>query len=336
MKYTLQDFTDIVFSGYDYKLPETTVSVIQKLVGDIGVTMNTKTTETRPTDNNETKYKKNNYFNNGKKSKNYLKRENIDETWEATKPFKPTKMDKKEGIDKLLNDIRASLNKISNKNYETQRDIIFEHIDKIISDDEVSEGEEEVEMNKAADANSIANSIFDIASTNKFYSELYATLYKELSQNYIVFQNNIHHIIEQYKTSISSIEFVDPNVDYDKFCDNNKINDKRKALTTFIVNLMKQDLLVKSQIAYLILHLIDIVFKNIDTENKNYEIEEITENIFIFITLSISDLKDHDLWDSIMNSIKKLSQCKAKEHLSISSRSIFKYMDILDQIKKET
>jgi predicted GIY-YIG superfamily endonuclease len=145
-----------------------------------------------------------------------------------------------------------------------------------------------------------------------------------------------YEFIEQYKSSISSIEFVDPNVNYDKFCDNNKINDKRKALTTFIVNLMKKDLLAKSQISYLILHLIDIVFKNIDVENKNYEIEEITENIFIFITLSISDLKDHDTWESIYSKIKNLSQCKAKENLRISSRSIFKYMDILDQIKKET
>jgi hypothetical protein len=335
MKYTLQDFTDTVFSGYDYKLPDSTVSIIQKLVGDIGVTLNSKPTETRSTDNTESNYKKNSYFNNAKKSKNYPKRENIDELWETTKPFKPTNIDKKEGIEKLLNDIRASLNKISNKNYETQRDIIFEHIDKIISDEEVSEGEEECETNKASDAISIANSIFDIASTNKFYSELYATLYKELSQNYVVFQSNIHHIIEQYKSSISSIEFVDPNVNYDKFCDNNKINDKRKALTTFIVNLMKKDLLAKSQISYLILHLIDLVFKHIDIENKNYEIEEITENIFIFITLSISDLKDHDTWENIYSKIKKLSQCKAKEHLSISSRSIFKYMDILDQIKKE-
>jgi len=99
---------------------------------------------------------------------------------------------------------------------------------------------------------------------------------------------------------------------------------------------MKKYLLATSQISYLILHLIDIVFKNIDVENKNYEIEEITENIFIFITLSISDLKDHDTWESIYSKIKNLSQCKAKEHLSISSRSVFKYMDILDQIKKET
>jgi hypothetical protein len=274
-------------------------------------------------------------INNGRKNKNFQKRETIDESWETAKPFKVTNIEKKEGIDKLINDIRAALNKISNKNYETQRDSIFEQIDKIISDDSSDEDEYKINNNNA-DSITIANAIFDIASTNKFYSELYATLYKELSNNYVIFQYNIHQIIEQYKDNISSIQFVDPNVDYDKFCDNNKLNDKRKALTTFIVNLMKQDVLEQTQIISIIQYLLDIVFKNAEIENKNCEIEEITENVFIFISMTVSHLKEHELWENIENNIKKLSQYKAKEHLSISSRSIFKYMDILDQIKKQS
>jgi hypothetical protein len=336
MKYTLQNYADIAFTTFNYKLPEKTISTINKLVGEIGITAASKSvTEQRSHENNDTKTKKNGYFNNGRKNKNYQKRETIDETWELAKPFKVTNIEKKEGIDKLINDIRASLNKISNKNYETQRDAIFEQIDKIISDDSSDEDEDKINNNNT-DAITIANAIFDIASTNKFYSELYATLYKELSNNYVIFQYNIHQIIEQYKDNISSIQFVDPNVDYDKFCDNNKLNDKRKALTTFIVNLMKQDVLEQTQIISIIQYLLDIVFKNAEIENKNCEIEEITENVFIFISMTVSDLKEHELWENIENNIKKLSQYKAKEHLSISSRSIFKYMDILDQIKKQS
>jgi len=332
MKYSLQDFNDIIFSGYDYKLPELVMNKISKLVTETGITINSKTQpDSSSTENTDTKYKKSYFNSNARKNKNYQKRDNIDEQWETVKPFKATKIDKKEGIDKLINDIRTCLNKISNKNYETQRDVIFEYIDKIISDEESSDEEE---SSKNIDAINIANSIFDIASTNKFYSDLYETLYKELSRNYVVFQDNIHKIIEQYKESILNIQFVDPNVDYDKFCDNNKVNDKRKALTTFIVNLMKQEVLKTTEIADIILYLFDIVFKNVDLENKTYDIEEITENIFLFITMSISELKDLDLWNSILSNVTKLSQYKAKEHLSISSRSIFKYMDMLDQIKK--
>ena len=133
MKYTLQDFNDIAFSGYDYKLPEIVLNKIKNLITELGITANSKpTTETRSADSTDSKYKKNNYFSNSKKNKNYVKRDNVDDPWETAKPFKATKIDKKEGMDKLINDIRACLNKISNKNYETQRDIIFEQIDKII------------------------------------------------------------------------------------------------------------------------------------------------------------------------------------------------------------
>jgi len=331
MKYTLQDFNDVAFSGYDYKLPEIVLNNIKNLVIELGITANSKpTTEQRSAENTDSKYKKNNYFGNSKKNKNYVKRDNTDDLWETVKPFKATKIDKKEGMDKLINDVRACLNKISNKNYETQRDVIFEQIDKIISEDD-----DEEDQDKNNDASIIANAIFEIASTNKFYSELYATLYKELTSNYVIFKNNIYRIIENYKESVSSIKIVDPNVDYDSFCDNNKINDKRKALTTFIVNLMKQNVLEKTEVVNIILYLFDLVFKNVDVENKNYEIEEITENIFIFITISIYDLKDHELWGKLFDNIKNLSQFKAKEHLSISSRAIFKYMDILDNIKKQ-
>jgi hypothetical protein len=335
MKYTLHDFNDIVFSGYDYKLPEVVINTINKLLIETGISTSTKTTtEIRSSEITETKYKKGGYFNNAKKTKTFTKRENIDDVWEATKVFKPTKINKKEGIDKLINDIRICLNKISNKNYETQRDVIFEYIDKIISHDD-STDEDENEINKNQDVNNIANAIFEIASGNKFYSEVYATLYKELSNKYLLFQNNIHSIIDQYKESISAIKFVDPNSDYDKFCDNNKINDNRKALTTFIVNLMKQNVLEKNDVIHVIMYLFDKVNNDVDIEDKTYEVEEITENIFILITLSVHDLKTHEQWDVILLNIKSLSQFKAKEHLSISSRSIFKYMDIMDKIKKE-
>jgi hypothetical protein len=37
MLYTLQDYSDIIFTGYDYKLPENINAIITKLVAEIGV-----------------------------------------------------------------------------------------------------------------------------------------------------------------------------------------------------------------------------------------------------------------------------------------------------------
>jgi len=328
MKYTLQDYSELLFTGYDYKLPDNVNSIIKRLVSEFGTS---PTQEVRTLDGNDSKFKKPGYFNNSRKPK---RNDNVDESWEKQKAFKATVMEKKEGIEKSINDIRICLNKISNKNYDVQRDAIIEYINAITRQGDESSDEDEKTYNPN-DINSISTAIFEIASTNKFYSELYATLYKELIGKFAVFRDNVDLIIENYKNDIHKIKFVDPNTEYDKFCDNNKLNDKRKALSMFIINLMKKGVLEKSTISEIILYLEDIVVKNVDIENMVYEIEEITENLFILVTESAVDFKGTGVWETIMSNISLFSKYKAKEHLSISSRAIFKYMDILDRIKNE-
>ena len=89
---------------------------------------------------------------------------------EKEEVFLPTKMDIKEGIEKDMNNIRTSLNKISIKNYDIQKDIIISLLIQFLTDDI----EHQISLKK------IAQFIFDIASTNKFYSALYVDLYLEL------------------------------------------------------------------------------------------------------------------------------------------------------------
>jgi hypothetical protein len=328
MKYTLQEYSELIFAGYDYKLPDGVNAIIKKLVTEFG---SSPIQETRTADNGDTKFKKPGYFNNSRKPK---RNDITDDTWEKQKAFKATVIEKKEGIEKSINDIRICLNKISNKNYDTQRDVIMEYIINITKTGDDSSDEDE-KIDNSKDIVSISTAIFEIASTNKFYSELYATLYKELIERFAVFRDNVDLILESYKNDIHKIKFVDPNTDYDKFCDNNKLNDKRKALSMFIVNLMKKEVIEKSVVSQIILYLEDIVAKNVDIENMIYEIEEITENLYILVTESVVDFKGTDLWNTIMSNITLFSKYKAKEHLSISSRAIFKYMDILDRIKNE-
>lgn len=332
MYYSLQDYTDIVFSGYQYALPENVIHIISKLTTELGVIPQPQPTENYKNDR-DSKYKKPAFANVGIR-KNRFKKEQMEEQWETVKPFKATKIEKKEGIEKSINDIRICLNKISGKNYDTQRDAISQYITDImekINDSDESSDDEEVDKNKTSDLNSIANAIFDIASTNKFYSELYATLYKDLMAKFSFFQTNINGFINQYLVNIDQIQFVDQNVDYDKYCDNNKLNDRRKAMTAFIVNLMKKEIIKKEEVTSVILKLQTAILKYADEAGKTYEIEEITENIYIFITMSINELKGEE---SIMDNIKTCSQYKAKEHLSMTNRAIFKHMDILDFIKK--
>jgi hypothetical protein len=321
--YLLDDYNKITFDGFNYVLPDTILTIISNLTKEIETTYASQNVTTNSSD---TKYRQNNHYNKRGKPNN-LNNKKVstvtDEEWQSIKTFKSTKMEKKEGIEKSINDIRICLNKLSNKNYEVQTSSIIELIQSIIDNDE----EEDIKT--------VAKSIFDIASNNKFYSEIYANLYKDLMERYGIFKENIGNFIEKYKESIDEINYIDPNTDYDKFCDYNKSNDSRKALSTFIVNMMKNGILKTTTITDIILFFQNRVFEYIELPNKSNEVEEITENIFILVTLSKMDCNECGEWKTITENLKQISQLKSKDKLSLSNRALFKYMDILDQLKKK-
>lgn len=325
--YNLDNYKNIIVSGYDYKLPGAIINIITNLSNELGVTFkeNTKITNSQEEFIGENKkYSKRNFGN--KRIKSVVD----EEQWEKIKAFKSTQIEQKEGIEKLINDVRVCLNKISNKNYETQRDAIIQYIKEITENkQEQSETQSQTEILK------IKKSIFEIASTNKFYSELYALLYKDLIKTFECFKENIEPFINEYIDSIQNINYVDPKVDYDKYCEYNKENDKRKAMSAFIVNLSKNDIVEKNIVVNKIIYLEELVLNYCDTDNKTNEVEEITENLFILVTKSLTEMINEPEWGTVINKINQLAQMKLKEHKSLSSRALFKFMDILDFIKKE-
>jgi len=239
--------------------------------------------------------------------------------------FKVTVLETSEGFDKQISDMRALLNKISSKNYETQRDIIMNKAKEIFASEDISED----------DKTRVALSIIDISRSNKFYSELYAELCKSLSSEFILFKELLPRSIELYKDTLANIHYVDHNVDYDGFCNYTKTNDLRKANAAFIVNLMKQCVLEKTQVLYVIMSLISQVQQYIDEDNRTNEVDEITENLHLFITQSKRELSECGDWsDNVLVFINDVSKMKSKDHVSLSARAVFKYMDICDDLKK--
>lgn len=333
MLYSLQHYSDITFSGYNYTLPDTVNAIIAVLVKDLGVSLTEKQDEEEDQEvvvrRSHFIAKRNNHNNN---SNNVNKggvsryRNKSDERgrtneWKTVTPFKVTKIEKKEGIEKQTNDIRVCLNKISNKNYDQQREAIFEIINDIDTD--------------STSQQSVAQCIFDIAKSNKFYSELYATLYKELIGKFTVFSEYIVNLIQDYYNDMDLIEEVDSDKDYDKYCENNKTNDTRKACSTFIVNLMKQQVIDKEEVLELIVRMQEKIMMLVNTDGKVYQVDEMTENLFILITTVGIDKGATDyITTTIINNIETCSKYKTKEQKSISSRAIFKYMDMLSAIHR--
>lgn len=269
--------------------------------------------------------------NNGRRKTNRFPQQHTSiESWIAVRKFKPTKIEVKEGIEKNLNEIRTVLNKITNKNYDTQKELVFQLIEKnILSLHEMNEetGENNSEQEQSEMMNCIGNFIFDISSTNKFYSELYANLYKELIEKYTLFLDILHSYLTSYK-NVKITPYVDSNKDYDGYCEYTKSNDKRRSTIHFFILLMKRNILESNYMLELAKLYISIIEEQIDQENFTNEIDEYTELTSIIITNGKDNFHGEEYQD-ICNKIRTISCYKMKEKKGLSSRSLFKYKDLV-------
>ena len=266
-------------------------------------------------------------FEKRKEVKSKPKRTVPDANWKANIEFVPTVIEKKEGVELWIQEIRACLNKMSIKNYENQKEAVFDLIAKC----------SEVENNKEH-MKTIANNIFVIASTNKFYSSVYASLYKELMGKYDIYKDILSSFLGAFSASLEKIEYVTPDVDYEQYCKYNKANDMKKATVVFICNLTKLSVIPTLRVMNILSNLQKLTLNYIEQEGKTHEVDELTELIALFLQECnevFSECKAEWVWKFVISSnIKTMASFKKNEKKSLSSRTIFKYMDLKDIITK--
>lgn len=225
-----------------------------------------------------------------------------------------------QGIDKDINEIRTILNKMSETNFESQKTVIICKITDIIEKD----GDDTDEHIKT-----VAKFVFDVACSNKFFAELYAKLYKDLSVKFCMFAVVLDDFTNKYKQSIKDIIFIDPDVDYDSFCEYTKNNDKRRATAMFIIMLVKNKGLTAELSIDLILYFIELFKEFVIGEEKNNEVDELTELVFIFMMNGKDFLREMPEWNKKIKSfIFDYSAYKPFELESLSSRTSFKIKDL--------
>lgn len=326
LKYNIQQITDLSFSGFKFELPEDTVSIINYLCSQVGSSplksnIYQKQESSRPVDNN-------NYKLNNKKRRGNKTMEVNSEDWESLRTFQTTKIEQKTGFDSDILEIRMLLNKITDKTFLDIRQKLIDRINKICVEYE----SEEIFVKTAI-------MIYDIASTNKYYSKIYADLFAELLNIFTwirpIFDEKYNNIMEQYK----NIKYVDPDKDYDGFCDMNKVNEKRRAVTTFFMNLALNGCIKKEFMVNILKDLLVIVTNMVNENDNKNEVDELTENIAIIFNKEMieeveddsNNVEDYYVSDkSILDTVNNLATSKSKDYPGLSNKTIFKYMDLID------
>lgn len=325
--YTLEQIEDIIFTGFDYELPEEVMEKISNLAMEVGSPDYVRTPIFKKRENPmkiEPSSTVSHIKEQSKKRRGNKNMEIInDDDWDSIRTFQTTKMETKAGIDADFDSIRSFINKMTDKNYIDMRNKIVEIIEKIVSETTYS------------DLSSIGSNIFDIASSNRYYSKIYADLYADLASKFEFIKSKYEENLARFTDLFENIEYVDPNENYDKFCEINKVNEKRKSLATFYINLMYCGVISKVEIMSITRNLLAKVYEYISLENKKNEVEELTETVALLYRKDLYKDDEAEEYDriqgfTISEVINKIANSKVKDYKSLTNKALFKFMDLID------
>lgn len=300
VSYSFDDIEEIKKNGFVFELPKTTQESIMQLSKRVGAP---------------------NYI----KTPIFQKKKQMEgPDWDLLKQFKPTAKVERTDSEQLIQSIKASLNKMTDKNYEKMRDDIFANLEKIITSnlcDSVCDNVNDI--------------IFTIASSNRFYSKIYATFYKELiSKKNVIevfpFEERLRNELVSYIEKYASIKVINANENYEEFCEANKEHEKRKALTEFFVHLMMMDVIGVDEMVNIHKKLCELTLSHVfDTEQKQ-TLVELSENMFILLNTGATAFNKSRVLDSMIADVNAISKLSVTQHPGLSNKTIFKLMDICE------
>lgn len=327
LRYTLEQVEDIVFNGFDFQIPDDVIEKISNLAMQVGSPDYVKTPVFKKRENpmkvEPAVVASKDNFTTKKKRGNKAMEVLNDDDWDTLRTFQTTKIEVKTGIDADFDAIRALINKITDKNAIELHNKIIEIIEKVVSE------------NAESDLSNIGTNIFDIASSNRYYSKIYADLYTDLSYKFEFIRSKYQENLQRFTDLFNNIEYVDPNVDYDRFCEINKINEKRKSLAAFYINLMYNGIISKDEIMTITRNLLAKIYEYISIDNKKNEVEELTETIALLYKKQLYEDDEGENYEQIEGHtvseiIEKIANSKVKDYKSLTNKSLFKFMDLID------
>jgi len=314
MRFTLEDFHHILETTNLDQLSDSTIEVINMLATHVGAPEYIKTPQ----------FKQKATQNSGNSIRRRKKFQDVnDDDWETIRTFQTTAFQKKEGLDVNIHRIRKFLNMLTEKTYDKLAAAIITEVQSVIS----TKTENDVYV--------LCEQIYDIVAGNILYSNIYAKLYKDLIANVSTFKDVLLKRIDAIEERINSIEYIDPDVNYDKFCENNKKNEKLRATGAFYANLMKEKVIEEKIIYEIIITLFSSINKFIQENTKKNELDELSELVYIVVVHSYDKIKEWSPANStlIHEKIETIALSKVKSTPGITNKCIFKHMDLLDELE---
>jgi hypothetical protein len=224
-------------------------------------------------------------------------------------PLKATVIVKKQSeISKVIN----LLNKVTEKTYEKLKKEIVEIVRSV---------------EKKEDLDKISHTIFNIASSNLFYSVLFSNLYCELVTVNKIFYDIYQEHYEIFFADLSRLTYVDPNLDYDRYCDYVKEIDRLDSNLTFFIQLMKKNIGNMDQVADLCMLIETKIIGLLEEEGK-----DLCEKMLSSVAIILRETADFLAFHKNLETIHTLF-LTIQRHPSITSKMKYKCMDMEEYLK---
>lgn len=228
--------------------------------------------------------------------------------------FKKTNFEAKIDEQEIIIDkIRNLLNKLTKKNYLEIKDEIILNIKHF-----------SYSKNNIVLIN-ICKEIFTISSINKFWCSIYADLVSDLIESFPIMKSICINNFNSFMSIFEKIE-IGKEEDYDNFCNINKTNEKRRALSKFYTFLNKKEVLSNTNITGILTKLLNLVQEAVNKDNNKKIIEEIFENVLIIINNLDEELIEDE---KIIDELKEIFEFISTNN--ISKKIEFKMLDFFEK-----
>jgi hypothetical protein len=228
-----------------------------------------------------------------------------------------TKQEPKIGLDT----IKLNLNKLTDKNYLDISVKIEMMIQEWLKNETTTE-----EIEKMGEL------IFTIASNNRMFSKVYADLYCYLSDKIQIIADTFYPNFVKYCELFDNITSVVNQDDYDEFCKMNILNEKRRSVSLFMVNLTKNNMIKSIELYQIITKLLNKLNEMITMPDKVITNQELVDNIIILYDDGsiYDDIETFSKEDNIVvDCIRMIATSNKTNILGINSKTKFKCMDYL-------
>ena len=232
-------------------------------------------------------------------------------------PKNHTKQEPKIGLDT----IKLNLNKLTDKNYLD----ISVKIENMIQTWLLTETSTE-EIEKMGEV------IFTIASNNRMFSKVYADLYCYLTEKIQIIADTFYSNFLKYCELFDNITTIVNQDDYDEFCKMNILNEKRRSVSLFMVNLTKNNMVKSIELYQIISKLLNKLQEMITIPDKVGTNQELIDNIIILYDDGniFNDIEAFSLENNIvLDCIRMIATSNKSTILGINSKTKFKCMDYL-------